>query len=60
VASISDEVTGFMNGLDPSNLTMDFGSTQPITELSTRELPGGKGRLARKADDFNSICEPIM
>jgi hypothetical protein len=29
---------------------MAMGSTQPLTEMSTRNLPGGKGRPARKAD----------
>jgi hypothetical protein len=29
---------------------MALGSTQPLTETSTRNLPGGKGRPARKAD----------
>jgi hypothetical protein len=27
-----------------------LGSTEPVTEMSTRNLPGGKGRPARKAD----------
>jgi hypothetical protein len=35
-------------------------STQPLTEMSTRNLPGGKGRPARKADNFTVICEPIV
>jgi hypothetical protein len=26
--------------------------------MSTRNLPGGKGRLARKADNLTAICEP--
>jgi hypothetical protein len=26
---------------NPSNLTMALGSTQPLTEMSTRNLPGG-------------------
>jgi hypothetical protein len=30
---------------------MALGSTQPLTEMSTRNLPGGKGRPARKADN---------
>jgi hypothetical protein len=29
---------------------MSLGLTQPLTEMSTRYLPGGKGRVARKAD----------
>jgi hypothetical protein len=27
--------------------------------MSTRNLPGRKGRPARKADNLNAICEPI-
>jgi hypothetical protein len=33
-----------------SSRTMALGSTQPLTEMSTRNLPGDKGRPARKAD----------
>jgi hypothetical protein len=43
--------------LNPSSRTMAMGSTQPLTEISTRNFPGGKGRLASKADDFTAICE---
>jgi hypothetical protein len=39
---------------------MALGSTQPLTEMSTRNIPGGKGRPARKADDLTAICEPIV
>jgi hypothetical protein len=35
---------------------MALGSTQPVTEMSTRNLPGGKGRPARKADNLTAIC----
>jgi hypothetical protein len=28
--------------------------------MSTRNLPGGKGRPARKADNLTAICEPIV
>jgi hypothetical protein len=38
---------------------MDLGSTQPVTEMSTRNLPGGIGKPARKADNLTAICEPI-
>jgi hypothetical protein len=31
---------------------MALGSTQPVTETSTRNLPGGKQRPARKADNL--------
>jgi hypothetical protein len=39
---------------------MALGSTQPLTEMITRNLPGGKGRLARKADNLTAICKPIV
>jgi hypothetical protein len=39
---------------------MALGSTQPLTEMSTRNLPGGKERQARKADNLTAICEPIV
>jgi hypothetical protein len=39
---------------------MAFGSTQPPTEMSTRDLRGGKGRPARKADNLTAISEPIL
>jgi hypothetical protein len=37
---------------------MALGSTQPLTEMITRNLRGGKGRPARKADNFTAICAP--
>jgi hypothetical protein len=37
-----------------------MGSTQRLTEMSTRNLPGGKGRPAREADNLTAICEPIF
>jgi hypothetical protein len=36
------------------------GSTQRVTEMSVRNLPGGKGQPARKADNLTDICEPIV
>jgi hypothetical protein len=36
---------------------MALGSTQTLTEMSTRNLPGSKGRPARKADNLTAICE---
>jgi hypothetical protein len=36
-----------------------LGSTQPVTEMNTRSLPGGKGQPARKAD-LTGICEPFV
>jgi hypothetical protein len=39
---------------------MALGSTQALTEMSTRNLPGGKEQPACKADNFTPICEPIV
>jgi hypothetical protein len=36
---------------------MALGSTQPLIEVSTRNLAGGKGRPARKADNLTAIYE---
>jgi hypothetical protein len=38
---------------------MALGSAQPLTEMSTRNLPGGKGRPARKANNLTAICERL-
>jgi hypothetical protein len=35
-------------------------SIQTLTEMSTRNLRGGKGQPARKADNLTAICEPIV
>jgi hypothetical protein len=39
---------------------MALESTQPLTEMSTRNFSGSKGRPARKADNPTAICEPIV
>jgi hypothetical protein len=54
-----DEVIGFFNRPNPSSRTTTLGSTQPLTEMSTRNLPEGKGRPERKAD-LTAIFEPIV
>jgi hypothetical protein len=56
---VPDEVD-FLNLPNPSSRTMALGSTQPLTEMSTRNFPGVKKRLARRADNFTAICEPIV
>jgi hypothetical protein len=58
--SISDEFTGYFNSPNPSSRIMAFGSTQPLTEMSTRNFPAGKERLARKIDNFTAIHETIV
>jgi hypothetical protein len=35
---------------------MTLGSTQPLTEMSTTNLPEGKGRPEPKADNLTAIC----
>jgi hypothetical protein len=56
--SISDEVIGFFNWPNSSSRTVALGPTQPLIEMSTRNLRGGKRRPARKADNLTVICEP--
>jgi hypothetical protein len=55
-----DEVDFFFNLPNPSSRTMAPGSTQPLTEMSTRNIPGGKGRPSLKADNLTAIWEPIV
>jgi hypothetical protein len=38
-------------------LPIALGSNQPLTEMSTRNLRGDKGRSARKAGNLSAICE---
>jgi hypothetical protein len=37
---------------------MALGSTQPLTEMSTRNLPRGKKRSSCRANNLAAICEP--
>jgi hypothetical protein len=54
-----DEVYLF-NLPNPSSSNIELGSTQPLTKMSTRNIPGGKGRPAHKPDNLTAICEPIV
>jgi hypothetical protein len=56
---VPDEVY-FFNFPNPCSRTMALGSIQPLTEMNTRNLPGGKEQAARKADNLTAICEPIV
>jgi hypothetical protein len=51
---------GFFNLPNPSNRTIALGSTQPLTVMSTRILPGGKGRPAPKTENLTTMYEPII
>jgi hypothetical protein len=50
----------FVNWPYPSSYTMALGLTQPLREMSTRMIPGDKGRQARKADNLTAVCEPTV
>jgi hypothetical protein len=41
-----------------SSLTVALGSTQFLTKMRARNLPGGKKRPARRADNHAAICVP--
>jgi hypothetical protein len=54
---VPDEVD-FFNLSNHSSRTMALALTQPLTEMSTRNLPGGKKWPARRADNLAAIREP--
>jgi hypothetical protein len=60
IGSIPNEVIAFFNWPNPSSRTMALKSAQPLTEMSTRNLPGGIGRRAQKADKLTTIYEPTV
>jgi hypothetical protein len=55
--SIPDDVIGFFKWPNPCSRTMALASTKPLTEMSIRKLPGGKGQPACKADNLTATCE---
>jgi hypothetical protein len=58
---IPDDAIGFFIWLDPSGHNVALGSTQSLTEMNTRNLPGGKVRLpVHKAGNLTAIYEPIV
>jgi hypothetical protein len=59
IARSSPDEVDFFNLPNSYSSTMALGSTQPLTEMSTRKIPGGKRRPAPKAD-LTAICEPIV
>jgi hypothetical protein len=52
-----DEVNAFSVLPNPSSRNMALGLTQPLTEMSTRNLSGGKELPERKADNLTAIRE---
>jgi hypothetical protein len=43
-----------------SSRTMALRFTQPLKEMSIRNLPGAKGRQACKSHNLTATCEPIV
>jgi hypothetical protein len=60
MGSIPDEIIGFFNEPNPSSHIMALGSIHPLIEMSTRNLPGGKGQPVRKDDNLTAIYEPTV
>jgi hypothetical protein len=58
--SYKNEVIGFFNWPNPSSCIMGLRSTQPLREMSTRNLPGGKGCPVLKPNNLTTICEPTV
>jgi hypothetical protein len=56
---VPDEVIGFFNWPNPSSHIMALASSQPLTEMSTKNPPGDKGWLARKADNLTVCLENV-
>jgi hypothetical protein len=54
---VPDEVE-FFHLPNLSSRSMALESTQPLTEMSTSSLPGGKKRPAPRADNLPVIYEP--
>jgi hypothetical protein len=53
--SIPDGVIGFFHWLNPSDRTIALGSTQPLTEMSTRSISWGQRWPVCKADNLTTI-----
>ena len=53
--SIPDCVIGIFHWHNPSGRTMDLGSTQPLTEMSTRNISWGLRRPVRTADNLTTF-----
>jgi len=56
--SIPNGVNGIFYWHNPSGRTMALGSTQPLTEMSTRNIFKGERRPVRKADNLTTfMCQ---
>jgi hypothetical protein len=58
LAVSSPGIGGFFNLPNSSRRSTALGSTEPVTVMSTRNIPGGKKLPARRADNLDANCEP--
>ena len=58
--SIPDDVIGIFQWHNPSGRTMALGSTQPLTEMSTRFISWGKGGLCVRLTNLPPSCAVVM
>jgi hypothetical protein len=58
--SIPDGVVGFFHRHNPSDRTMALGSTQPLTEMSTRSISWGKGGRCVRLTTLPPSCAVVM
>jgi hypothetical protein len=56
----TDEVFRYLICPNPSSRTMALRPTQPLTEMSTRNLPAGKQLPTLKADNLAAVYESIF
>jgi hypothetical protein len=59
MGSNPDEVD-ILNLPIPSSCTVVLGSLILVIEMSTRNILGGKGPPAHKADNLTASCQPIV
>jgi hypothetical protein len=57
VADSIPDVIGFLIAPILHAALWPWGRLRLVTEMSTRNPPGSKGRPARKADNLTAICE---
>jgi hypothetical protein len=61
MGSIPNKVIGFFNWPNPSSCTLALRLNQSLTKLIPEIFFGVKGgQLVHKADNFTTICEPIV
>jgi hypothetical protein len=58
-AGASTDEVDFFNLPNPSSRTIALGSTQPLTEMSTGNLPVDKGRPTCKAENLTECLENV-